>query len=536
MGNNQNKTLVIWFDKKLNSEENKRYIEELKRHDDIDLKCFSDSLQDVIRQLKKIKFQNTIIITNRHLYSEFYNEFKKCINDMNCIPKIIVFTGDVNKFISENQGKLPINDPFYNSGGVTNQVGELKKFIESSMIIKRAEFKINPDEKLKFLEIADKNELLLPMYYQDNIKSSTEKQIKEFNTKILLENIGIQHIEAIFAQLTASGNIPINLLTKFWLRAYSAHCSFSINMNEKLLNGEHNDYFPFIQKFYEAVSQGRLKSEDSKLYKGIIVKKNDWVPFLNNFKPSENDLPSALLYGPSFFSFYKDEDIVKKYKENNEGEMIRFDIFIWLILEKPDNLKLVKNQAVITKEISYYDSEKEVLFFPFSCFEINKIEKKSNSEYVITLNYLDKYAGKFKIEETRTFKKVIKNEYSTLLFNSGLIDKNLIQLPVWFEPELNIENNEIITIKRKINNPVLEDAVKKVCTDTLCENDDLSNLESLRNKIQDNLKKFVNVNWYVSVCKEEKNSFGNIDSNSVMSFLHDGDPNKFYINVAIIYP
>ena len=57
-----------------------------------------------------------------------------------------------------------------------------------------------------------------------------------------------------------------------------------------------------------------------------------------------------------------------------------------MILEKPENNRFVKNNAIIGEEISYFEDNNEILFFPFSCFEIKKVKRNNDKEYTIILN------------------------------------------------------------------------------------------------------------------------------------------------------
>ena len=168
------------------------------------------------------------------------------------------------------------------------------------------------------------------------------------------------------------------------------------------------------------------------------------------------------MYGKSFFSFYKDEYKVKKLKDSKKAFLQRFNYFIKLVLEKPNNLKLVKNNAIINKEISYFESEDEIVFFPFSCFEIKKIEQINEQEIIMTLNYLDKYTELIKPEEGNSFEKVSENNFSKLFFESGIIDDQKIKMPNWYIPKLtnnseedNLINNNNINNQSKITNPNL---------------------------------------------------------------------------------
>ena len=305
-------------------------------------------------------------------------------------------------------------------------------------------------------------------------------------------------------------------------------------MNEELKLGRYNDYSSFIKKLYKSVEKGIFKTENGKLYKGIVVDKNKWEIFLKEFKETKNDLPTAILYGSSFFSFYKDENIVKKSKENRKGEIQRFDIFIWLELEGINNFRFIKNQVTIDKEISFYNSYDEILFFPFTCFEIKqikKIQKKNDEkdEYIMTLNYLEKYTNLFTTQEKKTFENVPENEYSKMVIKSGLIDEESIDFPSWRDNETKIiPNNFNIKTLKKINDSSLNERVEKICLETMNENNN-NNLEELRMIIQNKLKEYLNVNWYVKVSNELLINFGNINPDSVMIFQYYFSSDNFLI-------
>ena len=534
MGTTQNKTKIIWISQSIDSKENKIYREELKKHKEIDLECFK-SLEPAFKIIKKIKFQNTIIITGKGIFPDFYKEFKKNYEEnILFIPKIIIFTSNAKDYILNNEKLLPLKNPFYNSGGVTDSWDQVKKFIESSMNSNSEGFGGNNDENFQFQNIKDKNDLILPLFYPEYIEDCSEDEIKEFNEKIYPKYKDIPSIEFIFSQLSSSGNLPINLLCKYWLRAYSTHNSFSKNMNEELKLGRYNDYSSFIKKLYKSVEKGIFKTENGKLYKGIVVDKNKWEIFLKEFKETKNDLPTAILYGSSFFSFYKDENIVKKSKENRKGETQRFDIFIWLELEGINNFRFIKNQVTIDKEISFYNSYDEVLFFPFTCFEIKqikKIQKKNDEkdEYIMTLNYLEKYTNLFTTQEKKTFENVPENEYSKMVIKSGLIDEESIDFPSWRDNETKIiPNNFNIKTLKKINDSSLNERVEKICLETMNENNN-NNLEELRMIIQNKLKEYLNVNWYVKVSNELLINFGNINPDSVMIFQYYCSSDNFLI-------
>ena len=93
----------------------------------------------------------------------------------------------------------------------------------------------------------------------------------------------------------------------------------------------------------------------------------------------------------SFLSFSVDKKQAEKFKGSNA------DTFSILYeIEEIQNKENVENQIsnAIIEDISKSESEKEVLVFPFSCFEIIKIKeiKANDIDYKIKLKYLGNYS------------------------------------------------------------------------------------------------------------------------------------------------
>ena len=589
MGNSPNKTLIIWIDRNVNNNENKSYQKTIEKEDEIKLKCFEEINQG-IECIKEIKFQKTIIIISGSFYKEFFNLFERCVDDINIIPKIIIFTGNLNNFNSYNFDKTHFNHPFYNIGGVVDDIDTLMEFIKKSINKYNSEFdgdnkKRIKNEELIFQSILNKNELVLPIYYGKYLKNVSEEEIDNFNKKIFkdYESINNEPTGFIFSQLSEAGNIPIKLLTKFWLRAYSLQTSFTDNMNKNLINNNYNDYLPIIHQLYKAANECFFDDRHSKLYKGIIVRKgnitddgnNCWKSYINKFKEKEKnvDIPKAILYGTSFFSFYKDEVIVEDFKKEKYINP-RNTFFIKLILENNNDLAFVKNSININKELSYFEKDDEVLFFPFSCFEIKKIEEtRKDLEYKITLNYLDKYKTLFQREKNLNLEDLPKNNYLDLILNSGIIDQDLIKkngllkqtnhddnanqtinleeeenqgisiynknsnnslqsdTQISFNDFNDIKNNQSkanLNIIKEIDDKTLLKTVQDLCINII-KNNKFNNYEELRNFIQDNLEEKLKGNWWVNVGDKLLSNNGNIDYKSIMIFQNNKD---YFIHVA----
>ena len=458
MGNSANDTYIIWIDKNVNRDKNKEYQKTIESYNNIEFKCFEE-VEKGIEYIKQIKFQKTIIITSGRLYPKFYYSLKSCEHELYIIPKIIIFTGNAIKFYSQIDKSLPIDDSFYNIGKVVDNIEEVKKFIETAINNYNCEFEENEENRIKnenliFRTISNENELILPIFYSKYLINTTEEQIYNFNNEVSKMKDNDEIIQFLFSQLVEAKKIPINILIKFWLRAYSTNGSFNEIINEKLLKKEYNDYLPFIQKLYEEANKCLYESKSEKLYKGIIIEEGKLDTFLKDFKEKnfDNDTPKAIIYGETFFSFYTNEDIVNKLKKNKEkNSKYRFYYFITLIIENASDCTFIKNHIHIKKDISCYEIGDEILFFPFSCFEIKKIEKKNNSkEYTIILNYLDKYTKLFDQDENNLFKDIPKNDYSELIFNSCIIDFQSMEPPDWFNKP--IENIKFLTNETKNNN------------------------------------------------------------------------------------
>ena len=72
-------------------------------------------------------------------------------------------------------------------------------------------------------------------------------------------------------------------------------------------------------------------------------------------------------------------------------------------------------------EISYFKHEKEILLFPFSFYEINKIENKNNY-YEIYLNYLGKYRKSYHIaDQCQLLNLIPKSDFINEFESLGLL-------------------------------------------------------------------------------------------------------------------
>ena len=541
MGTSLQKTFIIWIDKYVNDDGNPEFQSQVKKYENIKFNGFTD-LQKGISYIKEnVKFHKTIIIVSGRLFPDFCKEFKDELLEMCVIPKIIIFTGNVDKFKSYNKDNEFVNDPFYNIGGVVDSFEDLKKFVENSLNIYNPKFEGEnknryPEEPLKFQIISDKKDLILPMFYMEKLNHFSEEEMKQSVEKLFEENKDNEEIEFLFSQLVEAGNIPANIFAKFWMRAYSTHTKFVENMNKDLLNKSYKDFLPIIQKLYETINRKQFLPETKPLYKGIYIEDYIWKPIYDSYKEKEkniqNNMPPAILYGTSFFSFYNEKSALNKFKELN---IARFkNVFLQLVLEtsREYHLRAAPNNIFINEEMSYFKESDEIVFLPFSCLGVKNIEKINDNLYNITLCYLEDYNQRKDKKDNLfsdflniKFEEIPESDVSKLILNSGIINEGLIEMPTWFENQSSLD--DIKTIKDKF----LFNQVKNICKEEIYKKN-YNYADDLRKNISDILKNRYSGNWWVIVNNEQLNNYGNVKDDSVMIFKYCTSSINFYIHVA----
>ena len=100
---------LIWISKNIKDKTYDKYIEDIKSFQKF--QCFiTDSIDKGINQLINIKFEECVIIVDSDIFKNFDEKFKKEIDKLYLIPKIIVFNNINNEgfedYISNNTNNL----------------------------------------------------------------------------------------------------------------------------------------------------------------------------------------------------------------------------------------------------------------------------------------------------------------------------------------------------------------------------------------------------------------------------------------------
>ena len=399
---------------------NKHYYDELKSSKIYTI-IEANTVEVAMKEIYKIKFEEVFIIVRSSLFSQFHHQFKNNLNKICMIPKIVIFN-DESSGLTQNI----INDKFYNLGGAKTDFQEVKNFIKSQEV---NEYKLlldkTDEEYLNFDYIDKKEKLVLPLFYKFLIKF-TEKD-NDFNNflfkKYYTKSKAIKHFLDSISNLP---EIPIEILSKYYVRIYSDEDSkFYNDLNKSLRKDKKEKYLPFIKILYQGIKLRALPfSSDKELYRGGILPKKE-IEKLEKYKQKGKieGLPGPIVFSKTFLSFSKDKDVAYYFIKNNKNRSNKKCSQVLFILEREINIDYNISTHVDVGELSLIPSEREVLFFPFSSFEIKDIKYLENEGlYNIELLYLARYIDKYKVEFSTLPKSLPDSEYKTQIIESNLID------------------------------------------------------------------------------------------------------------------
>ena len=481
---------VLWIDGNIENEENSIYRKELESICYLKLTCFKNT-KEAIDYLKIIEFVETKIIVSGRLYIEFIKMFIENIKEINVIPKIVIFTKNKDLFLENNKQYINyINHSFYNFGGIKILFEEVKDFLMNKNLCKK--LNLNDENiQMTFEYIDNKSKLTLPLFYKTLIETSNDRM--ENYTNLLYEKYSKdnQEIKDLFEQIKILKDIPIELLSKYYIRAFTIESDFYYDINKDLGLNKKEKHLPFIKILYEAIKLKSLPlASNNILYRGAKIN-NDEINKINHYlKNKIPNLPAAIVFSKSFLSFSKDKKIAEDYLKNeNENKKLSKVLYI---LEKDDNIDYSLSTHGDIEKISYYPKEKEVLFFPFSSFEIKDIKEiKLFGEklYEIKLLYLGKYLKEIEKEQNSIGKvnNIPDSEFKKQIVDFGLVqpkkinDSNIKQLLSKYKQY----KNEIKSENKIINN---YNGNLNIDNKNSCKNENIPNKNN-NNKIMKNINK-----------------------------------------------
>ena len=433
---------IFWIDKNIKNDENQKYLNQLiKEFPTYKIETFTsiNNLESFLTKNKKVyDFKFIYNIISGSLAEDFFNRYNLFTNTT-IIAGTIVFCGNKNYHSS----KPYANDLYLNPGSVVNNFTEVINYIKSpnDMLwynltnIKKDSIML-PKKKTTFgntFKYAQSlTEITLPIILTEIIKKNLIQDIdilkfKEYIfSRYLYNKKNNIIIPLVKPSLEKSVYIPLKKRAKYLLRLYTAETDFYHDINKELTNIEGFGFYKvFILILYFSIQNKILDSFTSReLYRRTLISKNEMDEIIQIFEKKKNgdktnkEISSILYYGKPFMSFSKDRTVTYNFAKTIYPNTCRV-----MFILNPPKLKdkvFFSNIDIDKLNISEY-SEKEVLFLPLSCFEITDYKKIGESDYEITLNYLDKYYEelnktislmKNQDEMQRFYEKVLESPFS----------------------------------------------------------------------------------------------------------------------------
>ena len=433
--NEQIRDILIWIDPKIENQENSYYVKTLRIIYNISLKLFIN-VDEAFNYMKNIKFKETKIILSGRVYSEFLEKFRQNISNMFFVPKIIIFTMSKQKFLEYTPEYLKDKDKFYHYGGIATHFDVVKNFVikkNNERIFNERLTSSNEPEKNKFIFefIDNKEKIMLPLFFKSLIEIKPKDNFDEY-TKYLYDTYAKENnnIKQLLSQIESMKNIPMELLSKYYIRLYSIKKYFYNDINKELETNKAQKHLPFIKALYEGIKlKGLSLANDCTLYKVSKFSYNEIFIIKRYLEHKFKGLPGAIMFSKSFIFFTKDKYYAEEQLMNIKSDK-NFSKVLF-ILEKNDNTNYKTATHCDIENISFFPEDKEVLFFPFSSFEIKDIKEiniNSDKVYEIDLLYLDKYLQDIENDYNLITNKIklLDSEFKKQLSNSSLIQKELI--------------------------------------------------------------------------------------------------------------
>jgi hypothetical protein len=366
---------VIWIDSNVYNEENAQYRKELESIWYFKVKCF-ENIKEAINYLKEIQFVETKIVVSGRLYTEFLSKFIENLKEINVIPKIIIFAKEKESFIKNNQKyEEYINHSFYNFGGIKTTFEEIKNFLINQNYGNKVYKNKEENIQMTFEYIDSQAKLTLPLFYKTLIdiepSDKVEKYTNEIYEKYSKEN---KDINELLTQIKSLKDIPTELLSKYYIRAYTMESNFYTDINKDLGLNKKENHLPFIKTLYEGTKLKSLSlASNNTLYRGAKIANDEINKIKHYLKNKIENLPASIVFSKSFLSFSKEKEIAESYLENENNNKNLSKVLY--ILEKDDNVDYSLATHGDIENISFFPNEREVLFYPFSPFEIKDIEE-----------------------------------------------------------------------------------------------------------------------------------------------------------------
>ena len=459
---------ILWIDPNVNNTENnfyKSYIQENYPKTEI----FSfDNVDNAIKNIKSLSFEDIFVIISGRLYKEFILKFINNLIEIKVIPKIIIFTGNRDKFIEFNKdlNKKILTNKFYFLGDIRTTFDDILNFLTSDnwktkLTLNEVKYEGEESNELTFEYVESLEALMLPRFFRTLIKLNEKDNLDELNQYLFNKYSDSVDLKDLLNQLEGIPSIPYEILCKYYARLYTIESDFYKDINKKLRKKSlksleyyknKNYALTFVKLLYEGLKLKCFKSKSKKeLYRGGIISKSEKILLDEYLNKKKEGLPGAICFSKAFLSFSENRRtaeafLKERYLENSNNKDL---LNILFILRKNENITKESLYTYINLSDIAKIKEYEILFLPFSPFEIESIKEikgENLTYYIIELDYLDKYTEK--LEKIKNNKKLIDTSFGKQFAEIGLVEETKIQN---ITPNNLIQNAFIFEYKYKEN-------------------------------------------------------------------------------------
>ena len=442
---NQKKINFFWIDKK-NKINNEKYLPllEEKFPNRFSIEYLED-LKEGIEKIKSIKFQYCYVIVSGGYFEGYIDIMEKEGKKLKCFPNVFIFTSDYTKKaldekkinerggITKTETLKYVKNEFYNKGGffsgIKAMTDEIIKFEKENDIkldnIEGDNYENgnkDSNQKMFTFQIKSKEDLILPSLYNEFTPNEEKdnETIKNFLNFLIKKDYCettkkgktfVKDLIKPFVNLENVKNFPEEILIKYLVYIYSLQTDFFKDLNKYLTtHGKKGIYGTFISLMNRGLNLDVFAKDKNysefTLYRAQLMNKDEVSRIKKLYENKKNSLPSEILFSNSFLSFTYNEKVYHSFfKEiSNDKKEELFNILF--VIEKDKDLDFTCH-ADLDGLSKYYNNEFEILFFPFTCFTIEKIEenvedyisKRVNGKDIekkivvtkIKLNYIGKY-------------------------------------------------------------------------------------------------------------------------------------------------
>ena len=407
---NDNIIIIYWIGKDIDDNNNNK--NKINNIQNCDYKEF-DNVDTALKEVKTLQFKFVYFIINYELFESFTQIYNNTyIKEISAIIASIIITDN----IYENINKKYVNDPFYNPGGITDNIEGVINYIE----YKQNSYYSSPNSNVKLSELHDgkygeiqacivseAKDFIVPIIWNKivNLKVNGSALAKLQNILNSNHNDRKECKDFIYPTREKIMKISEHIFAKFFLYLYTLESSFYKIMNRLLSHEDGFDiYREYITIMFQSLKNKTFETYTKKtLYRGSKISRNDFE-ILCNLMEIKKENEDVIFFSGSFLSFSLDESVALSFISGpNNNNMINCE-FIIDKAESPFAYNIdVKDNS------KFQDDEREVLFLPLSCFIVKKVEK-GDKYCVIYLKYLDEYNKK--IEEK--FQRIHTNEKDKL--------------------------------------------------------------------------------------------------------------------------